>query len=146
MRRIHLHTLLAALTITLLLTAAAQPQAPVLTILHFNDDYQLAAVDNGMAGGLDRLAAVVKQLRGREACTLLLFAGDLISPSVESSVFKGAQLIDGLNLLGVDAATLGNHEFDYGPAELQKRIAESKFPWVIANRSEERRVGKECRL
>src|SRR5436309_2431090 len=122
-----------ALTAFALLVSAAQPQAPVLTILHFNDDYQLTAVDQGKAGGLDRLAAVVKEYRRREPCSLLLFAGDLISPSLESSVFKGAQLIDGLNQLGVDAATFGNHEFDYGPAELQKRVAESKFPWVASN-------------
>jgi len=112
---------------------SAIPQQPSLVVLHFNDDYQLSAVDGGKLGGLDRLAGVVRRYRASEPCTLLLFAGDLISPSVESSVFKGAQLIDGLNLLGVDAATLGNHEFDYGPTELQTRIAESKFPWVVAN-------------
>lgn len=117
----------------LLLAPAALPQASVLTILHFNDDYQLAAVEMGKAGGMDRLAAMVKRYRASERCTLLLFAGDLISPSVESSVFKGAQLIDGLNLLRVDAAALGNHEFDYGPAELQKRIGESRFPWLATN-------------
>lgn len=126
--------LLSALVLVLLLAVApSAAQTPVLTILHFNDDYQLAAVDGGKAGGLDRLAAVVKQYRGRERPTLLLFAGDLISPSVESSVFKGAQLIQGLNLLGVDAATLGNHEFDYGPDELEDRIVESRFPWVASN-------------
>jgi len=89
---------------------------------------------SGLNGrGMDRLAAMVKRYRASERCTLLLFAGDLISPSVESSVFKGAQLIDGLNLLRVDAAALGNHEFDYGPAELQKRIGESRFPWLATN-------------
>jgi len=121
--------------ILLLLSAISPvlPKEPLLTVLHFNDDYQLTAVDNGAAGGLDRLATLVKQYREKEPCTLLLFAGDLISPSVESSVFKGAQLIDGFNRLGVDAAVFGNHEFDYGPAELQKRVAESKFPWVATN-------------
>lgn len=111
----------------------ATPQPQPLVILHFNDDYQLTAVDQGKAGGMDRLTALVKQYRARERCTLLLFAGDLISPSLESSVFRGAQLIDAFNLLGVDAAALGNHEFDYGPAELTKRIGESKFPWLGAN-------------
>ena len=125
---------LAVLLLVIVLAVPAVPQqAPPLVVLHFNDDYQLTAVDQGKAGGLDRLAGLVRQYRARERCTLLLFAGDLISPSVESSVFKGAQLIDGLNLLGVDAAALGNHEFDYGPAELLKRIAESKFPWLVAN-------------
>lgn len=115
------------------LPAATSAQTPALTILHFNDDYQLTAVDGGKAGGLDRLAAVVNEHRARDRHALLLFAGDLISPSVESSVFKGAQLIAGLNQLRVDAAVLGNHEFDYGPEELVKRIAESRFPWLGAN-------------
>ena len=127
--------MLSALLLMLLLLIVPSPaaQVPVLTILHFNDDYQLTAVDGGAAGGLDRLAALVKRYREQEEPTLLLFAGDLISPSVESSVFKGAQLIDGLNLLRIDAATFGNHEFDYGPAELAKRVAESRFPWVATN-------------
>ena len=124
----------AVLALVLLaLAVPAGSQQPSLVVLHFNDVYQLAAVDGGKAGGLDRFTGLVRQYQARERCTLVLFAGDLISPSVESSVSKGAQLIEGLNLLGVDAATLGNHEFDYGPAELQKRIAESKFPWVVAN-------------
>jgi 2',3'-cyclic-nucleotide 2'-phosphodiesterase (5'-nucleotidase family) len=128
-RRVFLALILALL----LAVAPSAAQTARLTILHFNDDYQLTAVDSGKAGGLDRLAAMVKQYRAQEAPTLLLFAGDLISPSVESSIFKGAQLIDGLNALGVDVATLGNHEFDYGPDELAKRIGESRFPWVASN-------------
>lgn len=133
MRRIQFGIWWLVLAAILLLAPAAFPQAPVLTVLHFNDDYQLAAVEMDKSGGMARLAAMVKRYRASERCTLLLFAGDLISPSVESSVFKGVQLIDGLNLLRVDAATLGNHEFDYGPAELQKRIGESKFPWLATN-------------
>ncbi len=104
-----------------------------ITIMHFNDDYQLGPVDQGKAGGLDRLATAVNKVRQSDPEALLLFAGDLISPSVESTLFRGAQLIDGFNQLGVDIATLGNHEFDYGPQELQKRLAESQFPWVITN-------------
>jgi 2',3'-cyclic-nucleotide 2'-phosphodiesterase (5'-nucleotidase family) len=132
MRRLPAVLVTAALLV-LSFVSPGLPKEPALTILHFNDDYQLTAVDNGRAGGLDRLAALVAQYRANEPCTLLLFAGDLISPSVESSVFKGAQLIAGFNHLGVDAAVFGNHEFDYGPAELQKRVGESKFPWVATN-------------
>lgn len=126
--------LFAALVVALLLAVsptAAQPAR--LTILHFNDDYQLTPVDGDKLGGFARLAALVKQHRAQQGPTLLLLAGDLISPSVESSVFKGAQLIDGLNMMGADAATFGNHEFDYGPDELVRRVAESRFPWVASN-------------
>lgn len=104
-----------------------------MTFLHFNDVYQLTPVDGGRRGRFARIATVVTQYRTQTQPNLLLFAGDLISPSVESSVFKGAQLIDAMNLLDVDAATFGNHEFDYGPEELAKRVRESRFPWVVSN-------------
>jgi 2',3'-cyclic-nucleotide 2'-phosphodiesterase (5'-nucleotidase family) len=76
---------------------------------------------------------VARQTRAQDPEAQLLFAGDLVSPSLESSVFRGAQMIDGLNALGVDAATLGNHEFDRGPDELQQRLAQSRFPWIATN-------------
>ncbi|MGQ0571896.1 MAG: bifunctional metallophosphatase/5'-nucleotidase, partial [Armatimonadota bacterium] len=117
-----------------LLAAQASAQAPItLTFMHFNDDYQLGPVDGGKAGGLDRLAHLAKRLRELDPQAQLLFAGDLISPSLESSIFRGAQLIEGFNALGINAATLGNHEFDYGPAVLQERLAESRFPWITTN-------------
>lgn len=124
---------LVLLTLVLLAPQVSGAAPVTLTIMHFNDDYQLSAVDQGKAGGLDRLATAVNKVRQSDPEALLLFAGDLISPSVESTLFRGAQLIDGLNQLGVDVATLGNHEFDYGPQELQKRLAESQFPWVVTN-------------
>jgi 2',3'-cyclic-nucleotide 2'-phosphodiesterase (5'-nucleotidase family) len=108
--------------------------APVtLTFMHFNDVYQLGPVDGGKAGGFDRIAYEIKRIRQTDPDAQLLFPGDVISPSLESSIFKGAQMIEGLNMLGIDAATLGNHEFDYGPDVLQQRLAESKFPWVVTN-------------
>jgi len=60
-------------------------------------------------------------------------AGDTISPSVESITYKGAQMIDAWNTIGLDYATFGNHEFDFGPDVLQQRINESKFGWIAAN-------------
>src|SRR6185369_8614217 len=60
-------------------------------------------------------------------------AGDTISPSVESITYKGAQMIEAWNAIGLDYATFGNHEFDFGPDVLQERMKESKFPWIAAN-------------
>jgi len=121
-----------AVSFTMPPASTAEP-VRVLTILHFNDDYQLTALDGSKVGGLDRLATLIAQYRRRDRPALLLFAGDLLSPSAESSVFKGAQLIDGLNHLGIDAAVPGNHEFDYGPEVLAARVSESHFPWVATN-------------
>jgi 2',3'-cyclic-nucleotide 2'-phosphodiesterase (5'-nucleotidase family) len=116
------------------LAVPAPAQAPVtLTFMHFPDIYQLGPVDGGKTGGFDRLAYAIKQIRAQDPEAQLLFPGDLISPSLESSLFKGAQMIAGMNALGIDAATLGNHEFDYGPDVLQQRLAESRFPWIVTN-------------
>ena len=60
-------------------------------------------------------------------------AGDTISPSIESNTYKGKQMIEAWNLLGLDYATFGNHEFDFGPDVLRQRIAESSFKWLAAN-------------
>ena len=46
---------------------------------------------------------------------LTLFSGDLFSPSLMSSIFKGSQMVDVFNQLGLDYAVFGNHEFDFGP-------------------------------
>src|SRR5215211_7499926 len=62
-----------------------------------------------------------------------LLACDTISPSVESITYKGAQMIDAWNTVGLDYATFGNHEFDFGPDVLRERMKESKFGWIAAN-------------
>jgi 5'-nucleotidase len=62
-----------------------------------------------------------------------LLSGDFISPSVASRLFKGKQMVASLNAAGVDIATLGNHEFDFGPEVLRERMKESRFAYTIAN-------------
>ncbi|MDR7484369.1 MAG: 5'-nucleotidase C-terminal domain-containing protein [Armatimonadota bacterium] len=129
------HRWLVVAAVLGLLVPPSAAQVPItLTFMHFNDVYQLGPVDGGRAGGLDRLAFEIKRIRAADPEAQLLFPGDLISPSLESSVFnKGAQMIEGTNALGIDAATLGNHEFDHGPDVLQQRLAESTFPWIVTN-------------
>ena len=62
-----------------------------------------------------------------------MLAGDFLSPSVASSVFKGEQMVAALNATGVDLATLGNHEFDFGDDLLIQRMKEARWQWVISN-------------
>src|SRR5215510_9793119 len=104
-----------------------------VTLLQINDVYQFAPVDQGTRGGLGRLLTLRKQLQAQNPNTLLLLSGDTISPSVESITYKGAQMIDAWNAVGLDYATFGNHEFDFGPDVLKQRIQESRFGWVAAN-------------
>jgi 5'-nucleotidase / UDP-sugar diphosphatase len=79
------------------------------------------------------VATLVRELRRESPNTLFVLAGDTLSPSLLSTLRQGAQMIEGWNPLGLDLATFGNHEFDFGPAVLAQRMAESRFTWVSSN-------------
>jgi 5'-nucleotidase len=133
-RRMALALLLTLILATSVPTQTTAPKGCVrITILQVNDVYQFMPVDRGTQGGLARVSTLRKQIIKDSPNTLFLFSGDTISPSVESIKYKGQQMIDAWNNIGLDYATLGNHEFDFGPDELLKRIKESRFQWIAAN-------------
>lgn len=108
------------------------PRAPApLTILQINDVYSTLPVDE--LGGLARVATLKQQLAAAGRTPFLILAGDFLSPSVASSTFKGEQMIAALNAAGLDLATLGNHEFDFGDDLLIQRMREAKWQWVVSN-------------
>lgn len=111
---------------------AAAPHVHV-TLLQMNDAYVLEPVDGGRRGGMARLATLVKRARAANPNTIFAHAGDAISPSPMSTVLRGEQMIAALNVLGVDVATFGNHEFDFGPEVLRRRMTESRFAWLSVN-------------
>jgi 5'-nucleotidase len=126
----------------LLVAACASPLRPVgplpepevrITLLQINDVYTLEPVDEGRRGGFARLATLIKRIRRDNPATLLALAGDTISPAVASTLLRGEQMIAGLNAIGLDLATFGNHEFDFGPTVLGERMRESAFTWVSSN-------------
>ena len=129
------------LTLVLLLAACAAPLRPLgvtapevrITLLQVNDVYVMEPVDEGRRGGLARLATLIKRIRGENPATLVMLAGDLLSPSAASSLLRGQHMIAGMNAAGLDLATFGNHEFDFGPALLAERMRESSFTWLSAN-------------
>lgn len=113
---------------------AQQGECPVrVTLLQVNDVYQFAPVDGGARGGLARVLTLRKQIMRESPHTLYLLAGDTISPSVESNTYQGGQMIDAWNVSGLDYATFGNHEFDFGPDILLERMRDSHFKWLAAN-------------
>lgn len=93
------------------------------------------------AGGLARFGGILKGLRAGKEPVLLLDAGDLFQGTLESNLQHGRAVIAAYDVLGYDAATLGNHEFDFGPeapddgpqGALKARLAEAKFPFLVAN-------------
>lgn len=104
-----------------------------LTILQLNDVYQILPSDLDGTGGLARIATLQKQALSESTNMIFVLAGDTISPSLESMVFKGQQIIDLWNQLGLNIAVFGNHEFDFKADVLRQRIKESHFTWLAAN-------------
>jgi len=104
-----------------------------LTILHTNDLHaRLTPLENGR-GGFAALAAVIRREREHCADCILLNAGDLAQGTPVSTIFHGEPVFEIANLLGFDAATLGNHDFDYGWLQARKFIQNAKYPIVSAN-------------
>ncbi|MGH9937812.1 MAG: bifunctional metallophosphatase/5'-nucleotidase [Blastocatellia bacterium] len=135
---------LAVVALTFSVHAQTQPHSERklrITLLQLNDVYQTAPMDKGKSGGLARVATLRKKIMAESPNTLFLLAGDTISPSVASTVFKGEQMIAAWNALGLDYAALGNHEFDFGPDTLLARMKESSFVWLGSNVID-RRTGK----
>lgn len=104
-----------------------------ITFLQLNDVYQTSPVDRGTHGGLARVSTLRKHIMTTIPDAIFVLAGDTLSPSVASQLFKGRQMIAAWNTLKLDYATFGNHEFDFGPFEFVERMKDSKFGWVCAN-------------
>ena len=68
-----------------------------------------------------------------EKKTIVVCAGDFLSPSLLSSLDKGAAMVDTLNQVGVTHVCFGNHENDVGMAALVERIQQSDFLWINTN-------------
>jgi len=128
------------LSCVLLPRQPAGAQAPAtVTILHFNDVYEIEAVEDGRYGGLSRVATILKQLKQSRSPVLSVLAGDYLSPSaigtaiVDRQPLAGRQMVDVLNAVGLDWATFGNHEFDVAQAGLLARNAQGTFHIVSSN-------------
>src|SRR5690349_15707332 len=113
--------------------------APSVVFAHFNDVYEIDAVENGASGGMARLATALDRLRRNNSAVLTTLGGDFLSPSalgtavVNGEALAGRQMVDLLNTVGLQWATLGNHEFDLSESAFHKRLAESKFKVVVSN-------------
>ena len=127
-----------------LLSRGVPPEPIPLTILFFNDPhghlmpFEIKSGDKKEeVGGIARMAAVVRDIRAensrKNGRTLLLVAGDLLQGTPMSTVFRGEPDIECLNAMGVDAVTVGNHEFDFGLENFRKLQGKAAFPFLSAN-------------
>jgi 2',3'-cyclic-nucleotide 2'-phosphodiesterase (5'-nucleotidase family) len=104
-----------------------------LTILHSNDLHAHLLPDAQGNGGFARLATAVRREKMNCAACLYLNAGDLVQGTPVSTLFHGKPVYEIANLLGFDASTLGNHEFDYGWRRVQEFARIAHFPVLSAN-------------
>ena len=116
----------------LLACATLTGEVRTLTILHLNDLHAHITPENGH-GGFAYLAAAIKSQRAGCHDCILLDAGDLVQGSPVSTIFRGEPIYQLANLLGFDAACLGNHEFDYGWAQVAHFVELARYPVVTAN-------------
>jgi 2',3'-cyclic-nucleotide 2'-phosphodiesterase (5'-nucleotidase family) len=88
---------------------------------------------NGV-GGAAFLKTYFDEARAENPNTLLFTAGDAIgaTPPI-SSFFEDEPAIEALNMMGLDADTFGNHNFDRGVEHLQRMIDLAEYPFVAAN-------------
>ena len=118
--------------------AKAQKQ---IVILHTNDThstiepvskYSKVKEAAGKAGCVRR-ATMVKQLREQNPDILLFDSGDFSQGSTFYTMYKGDVEVGLMNIMGYDAATIGNHEFDFGLDNLARLARLAKFPIVCSN-------------
>ena len=112
-----------------------------LVILHTNDTHSAIMPlsrnlgDTLLAGrgGYLRRMELVRREREAEPGLLLFDSGDFSQGSPYYTLFKGDVEVGLMNMMRYDAATLGNHEFDFGLDNLARLLRKARFPVVCAN-------------
>lgn len=133
--------ILTILTIAVAVTLTAAAKGRQLLILHTNDTHSCVLplnpnlADTMLAGrgGFLRRAAMIDQMRKEDKDLLLLDSGDFSQGSSYYTMFKGDVETELMNIMGYDAATIGNHEFDFGLENMARIFRKAKFPIVCAN-------------
>ena len=137
MKRLHLIIFIALLSG---LTAGAKKHKQ-LVILHTNDTHSTILPvspnidDKEIAGrgGFLRRVNMIKEQRQQNPDLLLFDSGDFSQGSGYYTLFKGEVEVGLMNLMGYDAATIGNHEFDFGLDNMARIFRLANFPIVCSN-------------
>jgi 5'-nucleotidase len=108
-----------------------------ITILHTNDTHShiepINGGDDDGKGGVARRAALIKRVRAENPNTILLDCGDIFQGTPYFNFYGGELEIKLMSMMGYDAATIGNHDFDAGIEGLYKQLPNANFDFVISN-------------
>ena len=112
-----------------------------LIILHTNDTHsailpineQLPDTMKAGRGGFLRRIAMLKEERQKHPDLLYFDSGDFFQGSAYYTMFKGEVEIGLMNQMGLDATTIGNHEFDFGLETMAEMFRKANFPILCTN-------------
>jgi 5'-nucleotidase len=110
-----------------------------ITLLHTNDVHSHIDPfpDNDPKypglGGAVRRAALIKKIRTEEKNVLLLDAGDIFQGTPYFNMYGGELEFKLMSMMGYDASTIGNHDFDNGIDGLVKQLPHANFPFINCN-------------
>ena len=137
MRRLHLIIFIALLSIV----SATAKTKKQLIVLHTNDTHScimplpanMENKDIAARGGFQRRINMLKEQRKLHPDLLLFDSGDFSQGSGYYTLFKGEVEVGLMNFMGYDAATIGNHEFDFGLENMARIFRMANFPIVCSN-------------
>lgn len=133
------------------MTSARAGTGSRVQVLHINDMHSRiehvattdgtcggrALEENRCFGGAARLATAIRRRRAdmdaQGVPVLTLDAGDQSQGTLFYTTYGGRAEVEMMNLIGFDAMTLGNHEFNRGPDSLAEMLATAEFPIVSGN-------------
>ena len=110
-----------------------------LTILHTNDmhsrveAFPMDGSRNQGLGGLARRASLISKIKSQEEHVLLFDAGDIFQGTPYFNFFEGEVEMKAMSMMGYDAATIGNHDFDLGIDNLKEQMNVGNFPMINCN-------------
>jgi 5'-nucleotidase len=123
----------------LLLTSLSLQAGTPLVLLHTNDThsqlepYRKDDKYNGDMAGIVRRSALIREVRQKEPNVLVVDAGDFVQGTPYFNLFHGKAEITLMNQVGLDAITLGNHEFDNGIPFLADMLKKARFHVISSN-------------
>ena len=127
--------------LTLMPTETQGKKPKQLVILHTNDTHstifpineQLPDTMKAGRGGFLRRLAMLKEERQKHPDLLYFDSGDFCQGSAYYTMFKGDVEVGLMNQMGIDASTIGNHEFDFGLENMARIFKMANFPILCTN-------------
>lgn len=106
--------------------------AVVFDFIALNDLHGKFA-DSDTQPGVDELSTFIKKAREENENTLLLSSGDMWQGSSESNLTQGMIVTEWMNEMDFDSMSIGNHEYDWGEACIEKNAEAAEFPFLGIN-------------